>query len=155
MAQKPELFKKSLAFPNRSMVYLYSQIEQQQRILKQIKTVLPDNLAKQTKHCLIKDHNLLVYTDSAIWASQLRFYNSAILASIQTLVKSPINNLQIKIISRASGVTETAIRKANLASLEGIDLILIRTHSLSISDDKLSVALLKLSTTLKRLADST
>jgi hypothetical protein len=134
------------------MVYLHSQIEQQQRILKQIKAVLPDNLAKQTKHCLIKDHNLLVYTDSAIWASQLRFYNSAILASIQTLVKSPIDNLQIKIITRTSGVTETAIRKANLPSLEGIDLI--RKNSLSISDDKLSAALLKLSATLKRQADS-
>jgi len=152
MAQQLQLFKKSLAFPNRTMVYLHSQIEQQQRILQQIKTVLPDNLAKQTKHCLIKDHKLLVYTDSAIWASQLRFYNSAILTSIQTLVKSPIDTLQIKIISRPSGLTETTTRKANLPSLEGIDLI--RKHSLSISDDKLSTALLKLSATLKRLADS-
>jgi len=151
MAEKLQPFRKSLAFPNRTMVYLHSQIEQQQRILKQIKAVLPDNLAKQTKHCLIKDHNLLVYTDSAIWASQLRFYNSAILASIQTLVKSPINNLQIKIINRASGIAGTAIRKANLPSLEGIDLI--RKNSLSISDDKLSAALLKLSATLKRQAD--
>ena len=153
MAEKLQPFKKSFAYPNRTMVYLHSQIEQQQRMLKQIKAVLPDNLAKQTKHCLIKDHNLLVYTDSAIWASQLRFYNSAILASMQTLVKSPIDNLQIKIINRTSGVTASAIRKANLPSLEGIDLI--RKHSLSISDDKLSVALLKLSTTIKRLADST
>jgi hypothetical protein len=151
MAEKLQPFRKSLAFPNRTMVYLHSQIEQQQRILKQIKAVLPDNLAKQTKHCLIKDHNLMVYTDSAIWASQLRFYNSAILASIQTLVKSPIDNLQIKIINRASGIAETAIRKANLPSLEGIDLI--RKNSLSISDDKLSAALLKLSATLKRQAD--
>jgi hypothetical protein len=153
MAEKLQLFKKSLAFPNRTMVYLHSQIEQQQRILKQIKTVLPDNLAKQTKHCLIKDHKLLVYTDSAIWASQLRFYNNAILASIQTLVKTPIESLQIKIISRTTGLIVTTQRKANLPSQEGIDLI--RKHSLSISDDKLSVALLKLSITLKRLADST
>ncbi len=153
MAEKLQPFKKSLAYPNRTMVYLHSQIEQQQRILKQIKAALPDELAKQTKHCLIKDHKLLVYTGSAIWASQLRFYNTAILASIQTLVKFPIDNLQIKIISRATGLTETAQRKANLPSLEGIDLI--RKHSLSISDDKLSVALLKLSTTLKRLADTT
>jgi hypothetical protein len=153
MSQELQLFKKSLAFPNRTMVYLHSQIEQQQRILKHIKTVLPDDLAKQTKHCLIKDHKLLVYTDSAIWASQLRFYNNAILASIQNLVKTPIKNLQIKIISRTTGLIVTTQRKANLPSLEGIDLI--RKHSLSISDDKLSVALLKLSTTLKRMADST
>ena len=153
MAEKLQPFRKSLAYPNRTMVYLHSQIEQQQRILKQIKAVLPDNLATQTKHCLIKDHNLLVYTDSAIWASQLRFYNSAILASIQPLVKTPIENLQIKIISRTTGLIVTTERKANLPSLEGIDLI--RKHSLSISDDKLSVALLKLSTTLKRLADTT
>jgi hypothetical protein len=153
MAEKLQPFKKSLAYPNRTMVYLHSQIEQQQRILKQIKAVLPENLATQTKHCLIKDHKLLVYTDSAIWASQLRFYNNAILASIQPLVKTPIENLQIKIISRTTGLIVTTQRKANLPSIEGIDLI--RKHSLSISDDKLSVALLKLSTTLKRLADST
>ena len=153
MAEKLQPFKKSLAYPNRTMVYLHNQIDQQQRILQQIKAVLPDELAKQTKHCLIKDHKLLVYTNSAIWASQLRFYNSAILGSIQSLVKSPIESLQIKIISRTTGLTETSQRKANLPSLEGIDLI--RKHSLSISDDKLSVALLKLSTTLKRLADST
>ena len=153
MAEKLHPFKKSLAYPNRTMVYLHNQIDQQQRILQQIKAVLPDELAKQTKHCLIKDHKLLVYTNSAIWASQLRFYNSAILGSIQSLVKSPIESLQIKIISRTTGLTETSQRKANLPSLEGIDLI--RKHSLSISDDKLSVALLKLSTTLKRLADST
>jgi hypothetical protein len=153
MAEKLQPFRKSLAYPNRTMVYLHSQIEQQQRILKQIKAVLPDNLATQTKHCLIKDQKLLVYTDSAIWASQLRFYNSAILASIQPLVKTPIENLQIKIISRTTGLIVITERKANLPSLEGIDLI--RKHSLSISDDKLSVALLKLSTTLKRLADTT
>jgi len=63
MAEKLQPFRKSLAYPNRTMVYLHSQIEQQQRILKQIKAVLPDNLATQTKHCLIKDHKLLVYTD--------------------------------------------------------------------------------------------
>ena len=153
MAEKLQPFKKSLAYPNRTMIYLHNQIEQQQRILKQLKEALPDDLAKHTKHCLIKDYKLLVYTDSAIWASQLRFYNSAILASIQTLVKTPIENLQIKIISRTTGLTVTTQRKANLPSLKGIDLI--RKHSLSISDDKLSVALLKLSTTLKRLADST
>ncbi len=152
MAEKLQLFRKSLAFPNRTMVYLHSQIEQQQRILKQLKAALPDDLAKHTKHCLIKDHKLLVYTDSAIWASQLRFYNTAILTTIQTLVKSPIDNLHIKIISRTTGLIETTQRKANLPSLEGIDLI--RKHSLSITDDKLSLALLKLSTTLKRLAES-
>ena len=152
MAQQAPLFRKSLAFPNRTMVYLHSQIEQQRLILQQIKAVLPDDLAKQTKHCIIKDQKLLIYTDSAIWASQLRFYNSALLASIQGLVRSPIEAMQIKIISRLSGLTETSTRKANLPSQEGIDLI--RKHSQSISDDKLSSALLKLSTTLKRLADS-
>jgi len=152
MSQPAPLFRKSLAFPNRTMVYLQSQIEHQGLILQQIKAVLPDDLAKQTKHCLIKDHKLLVYTDSAIWASQLRFYNSVLLASIQNLVKFPIETMQIKIISRPSGLSETLTRKAKLPSLEGIDLI--RKHGQSISDDKLSTALLKLSTTLKRLADS-
>ena len=135
------------------MAYFYSQIEQQRRILQCIQAVLPEALAKQVRHCLIRDKKLLIYTDSAAWASQLRFYNSAILAAIESLTRSPVEILQIKIIGGQTGLILGPKRKAKLLSVEKIERI--RNDSLTVSDDQLRLALLKLSTTLERLAGKT
>jgi hypothetical protein len=152
MAQKPSSFKTSLVFKNRTMAYFYSQIEQQQRILQMIRRVLPDNLAKQTKHCLIKERKLLIYTDSAVWATQLRFYNTTILASVTTQNTAPIESLQIKVISTQTGLASTLTRKALIPSTEKIEAL--KNNSLSIEDNQLRLALLKLSTTLERLSNN-
>ena len=150
MPSKPPTFKVSLTYQNRTMAFYYSQIEQQQRLLKRIQNVLPYNLAKQARHCLIKEKKLLIYTDSATWASQLRFYNQAIIGAIQSTTKAPIEAIQVKVITRQIGSSSGSTRKANLPSVEKIAQI--RSDSLSISDTRLQQALLKLSTTLDRLS---
>ena len=71
-----------MSFQNRTIHYFYSQIEQHQRLLDVIKKSLPNALAKQTRHCLIKDEKLIIYTNSATLGSQLRFYKDKILTSI-------------------------------------------------------------------------
>jgi hypothetical protein len=113
---------------------------------------LPDNLAKQTKHCLIKERKLLIYTDSAVWATQLRFYNTTILASVTTQNTAPIESLQIKVISTQTGLASTLTRKALIPSTEKIEAL--KNNSLSIEDNQLRLALLKLSTTLERLSNN-
>lgn len=153
MSQKPPSFKVSLSFKNRTMAYFYSQIEQQQRILQCIQAVLPEALAKQVRHCLIRDKKLLVYTDSAAWASQLRFYNSAMLAAIAPLTRAPVEVLQIKIIAGQTGLIPGPKRKAKIPSTEKIEVI--RNHSLTVPDNQLRLALLRLSTTLERLSSKT
>jgi hypothetical protein len=132
------------------MDYFYSQIEQQRRIVQRIQAVLPEALAKQVRHCLIRDKKLLVYTDSAAWASQLRFYNSAMLAAIEPLTRTSVEIMQIKIIGGQTGLILGPKRKAKLPSVEKIENI--RNDSLAVSDDQLRLALLKLSTTLERLS---
>jgi len=153
MSQKPPSFKTSLSFQNRTIAYFYSQIEQQKRVLLRIQTVLPDALAKQARHCLIKDKKLLIYTDSAAWASQLRFYNGAILAAIAPLTRTSIEIMQVRIIAERTGLILRSVRKANIPS--GEKIAIIRNDSLSIRDDKLKLALLRLSATLERLSDNT
>ena len=150
MPQTPPTFKASLSFKNRTMAYFYSQIEQQYRFVQRIQTVLPGGLAKQVRHCLIRDKKLLIYTDSAAWASQLRFYNSAILAAIVPVTRTPVEIMQIKIIAGQTGIILRPKRKAKIPSVEKIELI--RGHSLTVSDNQLRLALLKLSTTLARLS---
>ena len=153
MPQKPPSFKMSLSFKNRTMAYFYSQIEQQQRILQCIRSVLPETLAKQVRHCLIRDKKLLVYTDSAAWASQLRFYNSTMLAAIAPLTRAPVEVMQIKIMAGQTGLILGPKRKAKIPSTEKIEDI--RNHSLTVSDNQLRLALLRLSTTLERLSSKT
>ena len=152
MPQKPPSFKASLSFKNRTMAYFYSQIEQQRRISQCIQAVLPEALAKQVRHCLIRDKKLLIYTDSAAWASQLRFYNSAILAAIVPITKTPVI-MHIKIISGRTGLVLGPQRKAKIPSVEKIEVI--RNHSMTVSDNQLRLALLRLSTTLERLSGKT
>ncbi len=153
MPQKPPSFKVSLSFQNRTMAYFYSQIEQQQRILQRVQAALPDPLKKQARHCLIKDKKLLIYTDSAAWASQLRFYKGVILAAIAPLTKTPVEIMQVKIITGQTGGILEVKRKAKIPSATQIEVI--RSHSLTVSDNQLRLALLKLSTTLERLSGKT
>lgn len=147
MPQKPPSFKTSLSFQNRTMAYFYSQIEQHKRILHRIQTVLPETLANHARHCLIKDKKLLIYTNSAAWASQLRFYNGAILAAIAPLTRTSIEIMQVKIITEQPGLVLRPARKANMPSAEKIAII--RNDSLNITDDQLKLALLRLSATLE------
>ncbi len=150
MPPKPSSFKTSLSFQNRTIAYFYSQIEQQKRVLQRIQAVLPETLAKQARHCLIKDKKLLIYTDSAAWASQLRFYNGAILAAIAPLTRTSIETMQVKIIVERTGLILRSIRKANIPSVEKIAII--RNNGLNITDGQLKLALLRLSATLERLS---
>ena len=153
MPQSPSSFKASLSFRNRTMAYFHSQIEQQQRILQRIQVALPEGLAKQVRHCLVRDQKLLIYTDSAVWASQLRFYNKAILGTIAPLTRTPVETLQIKIIANQSGLILGPTRRAKVPSLEKIKFI--RNHSQCVPDNQLRLALLKLSTTLEKLSTKT
>lgn len=150
MPQLPASFKKSPSYRNRTIAYFYSQIEQQRQVLQRIRAVLPEPLAKHALHCLIKDKKLLIYTDSAVWASQLRFYNNLILAGITQATGRSVEMMQIKIITTQTGLSLHLERKANIPSMETIEII--QSHSLTVTDDQLKGALLKLSSTLKRLS---
>jgi hypothetical protein len=109
-------------------------------------------LAKQTRHCLLRERKLIIYTNSATWATQLRFYNSAILDAVITLTKTPVESMKIKIITGTSGLVSTATREAKLPSVEKIEAI--KKDSLTIEDNQLRLSLQKLSATLERLSSN-
>lgn len=157
-------FKAALTYPSRAMAMLYGQLEQQKQVLQRIHAVLPEDIAKHALHCVIKDKKLLVYTDTPAWASQLRFYNRAILAAVAPVTRAPVSIMQVK-IQQEAGLTvhgnmidaeklktqsTNSARKPNIPSAEKIRLI--RDHSLTIPDEKLQQALQRLSATLEKLS---
>lgn len=137
--------KSPSACKNQVTVYFYRRIAQQKQVLQTIQALLPDELAQQVHYCVVKESKLLIYTDSAIWASQLRFYQAVMLAAITS-----VTSVQIKIIVQPVNVIEPPKRKARLPSPEKIAQL--QQDSLNIADESLRLSLLKLSETLARLA---
>jgi hypothetical protein len=157
MAQNPQPLKAILSYPNKTIALLCLQINQQLTTLQRIKAVLPKELANHALHCVfhdkkLNDKKLLIYTDSAIWASQLRFYGKTILSSIESINPNQISVLQVKVIN----VPETAnIIKKRIAVIPSQTVAdEIRNHSSMVTDPQLKEALGKLSLTLARLQDS-
>lgn len=88
------MFKSVLDFHNQTLDKLVSKIDEQKDVLSIVKSALPETLAEHTLHCVIHDATLLIYTDAAVWSSQLRFYQSAILAVVENGVK----RIQIRLL---------------------------------------------------------
>jgi hypothetical protein len=151
MATKPTSFKAALSFPNRTIAHFYSRIEQQKQVLQRIHDVLPTVIAQHALHCVVNDKKLLIYTDTAAWATQLRFYNSTILAAIAPVTKESISIMQIKIMMETLRATPLPGRTPIIPSAEKIKLI--HNHSLTVSDQQLKLALLRLSATLAKLSE--
>lgn len=136
-----------MSFPNRAIVYFHSQIEQQKRVLQIIHGVLPPAIAEHALHCVIHGKKLLIYTATAAWASQLRFYHSAILAAIAPATREAVSMIQIKIEAGALKATPPQ-RKPIIPSAEKIEQL--HQQGLAVSDQQLKISLLKLSATLAK-----
>jgi hypothetical protein len=162
MTKKLTSFKAALSFPNGTIAYYCSQIAQQKQVLQRIHEVLPIAIAEHALHCVVNGKKLLIYTDTAAWASQLRFYNRAILTAIAPVTRESVSIMQIKVRTEASPTerrrksgdealqTMPPGKKANIPSPEKIAFI--HNHSLTVSDEQLKAALLRLSATLEKLS---
>jgi len=127
-------------------------MNQQLAILEKVRAVLPKELAGHALHCVVRNHKLLVYTDSASWASQLRFYGATLLAAFESDPCVLVSEIQFKInnistTSEAASISKTIIPPKTAA-------IEIRKLSLTATDPQLKQALEKLRSTLLRLQGS-
>ncbi|PKM13342.1 MAG: DUF721 domain-containing protein [Gammaproteobacteria bacterium HGW-Gammaproteobacteria-3] len=144
-------FKSALAHPNQALSRLYAQIEQQKKLLALIKKNLPEPLSDHVLHCVVSGRKLLVYTDTATWASQLRFYNPVLLKTITAAAR--IDLVQIRITRPIDALAAIPERTAKIPSPDKIAAL--RSNLSDPPDDALSQALLNLSHTLERLSRRT
>lgn len=132
------------SFQSQIPKHLWQQLAQQKQILKAVRSLLPEALAKQVCHALISEDKLLIYTDSAVWATQLRFYQPTLLSAFKNIV----NTVQIRITD--TGLEQPVERRANVPSMDTIKAL--EKDSLTIEDETLRQSLLNLSETLARLS---
>jgi hypothetical protein len=143
-------FKSALEFDGKVLATYKYKIEIQKRLLETIKSALPKNLSHHALYCVVSEKKVSLYTDSAVWSSQLRFYHKTILRALIDSKQGRFELLQIKVIPKTM---EQALGSTpKLPSAENISFIFNQANDQK-NNDVLKTALLKLATTFKKLSD--
>ena len=146
MSSKESGFKSVLNYDQKIMTRYKYQLAIHAKILQLIQQALPSELARHVLYCTVSDKKISLYTDSAVWTSQLRFYQQAILQAATNSQQGSFEIFQAKIIPP---IKETVVKNKTITpSKESIDQLLNQAEHQA--DDELKNALLKLGNTLKK-----
>ncbi len=121
-------------------------ITRHQIILKLVRSAVPKQFANSIHYCLPKSEHLIIFTDSAAWSSQLRFFESALLRILHESGYINIEKIKLKILQQRSHTQKTS--QPSLPDLKSVSII--ESIALSRKQDRLASALLRLSDTLER-----
>lgn len=143
---KKPAFKAASSFEQRHLTVCLARIEEQRQLLVLIKSVLPPELASRIVHTLISGSRLLIYTSSASWASQIRFYNEVILTKLQASGQQKINKLQVRLLLNETAPVSR--RHARLPAAATVDSLFGKTDH--VPSDELGQALTRLGDMLKK-----
>jgi hypothetical protein len=143
---KKPAFRPASSYEQRHLSCCMARIEEQRHWLHQVRSVLPAEIAAHIVHVLISGARLLIYTYSASWASQIRFYDGVILNKLQASGQQKISKLQVKLLM--PDAMKTARRHARLPSADTVDSVFGPLDSQR--DDALGQALARLGRILKQ-----
>lgn len=145
MTEKP----KSVAslMQNSVLASIGATLELHRRTLKAIQRVLPDFLAAHCQDCVVKPNRLIIYSDSPLFTSQLRFYVPQLQTRLASEQGLSFREIQIRNLLQS---TSPKIRPThiNIPSPEVAELL--RVNAQTDVESELSIALNKLSETLAR-----
>lgn len=147
MAKLNKPLKPVTEYKNRNILHIQQQAALHERVLAGIKEVLPQELKNKPLSCVVKKNTLIIYTQSASWATQLRFYSLEMQNAIKTRLKIPLTKVHIRILP-TPGQNNTQTRHVKTPALERINELELVARIFS--DPTLKTALINLSKTLKR-----
>jgi len=139
-------FKSPIHYQTGSLTICLAKITEQKLLLQLVREALPEQFAEKALHCLISDDRLLIYTDSAGWASQIRFFSVGILNKIRQSGQKNVSSLQVKILPPTT--IPTQLRKTQKPSAETVGQLAAYVNAKD--SDELNHALTKLIRTLQK-----
>ncbi len=148
MAYKKDVFKSVSSYQGKIISRYKDQIEIQNKLLKIIASSLPEHLSSHALFCVISSKKIILYTDSATWSSQLRFYTKKLLQVVRASDYGNYEEVKIKIIPKIMEREDP--QSIELPSAENINFIFNQAENQT--DEKLKKALLKLATTFNKLS---
>ncbi|MCX8049310.1 MAG: DUF721 domain-containing protein [Methylohalobius sp.] len=126
---------------------LLAQARWHAQLLDRIRSMLPQGLSDHCRYCLLRANGrLILYVDSAVWASKLRFYQSELKSALAEL--GPVESIQIRILPPAENTKKRTTAK--IPSPQSLDL-LARLAAAS-EDFEVRACLQRLICTLQRAA---
>jgi hypothetical protein len=145
-------FKTALDHGNNQLALCFDKIAAQQALLVIVRSALPREIAEHAVHCVASGSQILLYSDSANWASQIRFFNRAILDKLHAAGQQYIVRLQVRIVPPMMEMARLK-RGPRLPSAENVGLICDQAQR-GDEQDVLGAALARLGAALnKRLQD--
>jgi hypothetical protein len=68
---------------NQKLAPLLAQARLHEELLAKIRKALPEPLGAHCLYCVLSLRQLILYTDSAVWATRMRFYQAEILEAVK------------------------------------------------------------------------
>jgi len=144
---KKPVFIAASDLPVRALSQCLAKIAEQQMWLRRIQSLMPPHIAEHATHCVINGTRLIIYTHSAVWASQIRFFHEVILNNIRASGQGKIVKVQIKILPPDIKRTVRG-KSARLPSADTVKSMLGQVDDRS--TDVVQIALASLAKTLHR-----
>ncbi len=128
---------------------LLAQARLHDRLLGKIRQTLPEPLGAHCLYCVLRrGGQLILYTDSAAWASKLRFYQSELRSAVGEL--GPLNSIQVRVLLPTGRVEKPP--RLSIPAPEVLDQL--EQNAATAADPQIKRALQRLARTLRRAAQS-
>ena len=139
-----------LKFHYRPLRSIEQTLQRHQSALQAARHALPDYMRDHCLYCVAKNKRIILFTHSSVWAAQLRFYQTVMIASVNRSLDGNFNSLLVRITPPSDPLPER-LRKPRLPSLQTIELL--RRTARFAGNDRLKSALLELAASIeKRIA---
>lgn len=97
MPTKPTAVYKLLRRPERPISFILKKLDEHRQVLSVVKQALPPFIGEHCIDCLTKGEKLILFTDSPAWATQIRFYQPAILGRLKRCGNSRFKQIHIRV----------------------------------------------------------
>ncbi len=139
-------FKPAQTIDSQPMALWLSMLQEQTKLLQSIQIKLPAQTAQAIKHCLISERHLIIYVESASWASQLRFLQDKIMAGLIESGVTHVKGLQIRLLTNQQNTAKK--RSPNLPSARVLNDL--KSAYAGKSEDALGQSLSNLTLTIEK-----
>ncbi|AAU91496.1 DUF721 domain-containing protein [Methylococcus capsulatus] len=148
--ERPHPHRVSDLIPRKTLETCLARIETHRRLLETIRRLLPPPLAHHCRECVAGDGTLVLYAESAAWASQLRFYLPRIIEELAQEGHGQFRRGKVRTLSLAMEAPRAAPRRPAPhrplpATIAAIDA------AARASEGDIGTALARLCSTLRRL----
>lgn len=124
-------------------------LDKHQHILTIVKSVIPENLARQCLGCSVNQYQLTIFSHSAVWISQLRFYQSEILNAVNDSQSGfHFSTVKFRVMVTQTGASQATTSTRNSVPSDYI-IDMIEDSAKHLTDQQLGEKLKRLAQTLR------